>query len=238
VPPHYPGDGCEEFRPPGHLEEGSEAAESIRQVAPRRYEQMLASGQIERREQPDRGHLHPGRQAEWLEEDRPALLAHLRDDHGLNPTPADYPAERHRALHADDPAVDPAWVAAFNDTRPEPVVGGGGPDDGHLWTLAVGSRMSSRVVGEEHHTDADWTTEPWTLEVRAWSLPAALRAAAASPLSAWTRGQQFVVNLHGDVSGPFPSRTAANAWAARRAAEKAGPGRIVSWEVWPLGPAA
>ncbi len=60
-----------------------------------------------------------------------------------------------------------------------------GPDAGHLFRISVTGTMSFRVVGEPHHADADWESEPWTVEVRAWSLPEAMRKAAELPLTAW-----------------------------------------------------
>lgn len=61
-----------------------------------------------------------------------------------------------------------------------------GPDDGHLITITATLRASSKVDGDAHHSDSDWTSEPWTLSVRAWSLAAAMRKAGDLPLSAWT----------------------------------------------------
>jgi hypothetical protein len=62
----------------------------------------------------------------------------------------------------------------------------GGPDDGHTFVISVRSRGSYKVVGEAHHHDADWMNErPLTLTVRAWSLPAAMRAAALVGLNDW-----------------------------------------------------
>lgn len=60
----------------------------------------------------------------------------------------------------------------------------GDPDDGHLFTFSVTSRMSSKVVGDAHHRDADWESDPWTLKVRAWSLPE-----ARHPQARATRGK-------------------------------------------------
>lgn len=60
-----------------------------------------------------------------------------------------------------------------------------GPEQGHTFQLVVSSRGSYGVVGEQGHTDADYFSDPWVIEVRAWSLPAALRKAAELPLSAW-----------------------------------------------------
>lgn len=61
-----------------------------------------------------------------------------------------------------------------------------GPDDGHTFRLHVLSRMSSTIVGEEHHTDApNFGRAALTLDVRAFDLPAALRKAAALPLAEW-----------------------------------------------------
>ena len=59
------------------------------------------------------------------------------------------------------------------------------PDRGHTFRLSVTSRMSSKVVGDEHHTDADWFSPPIVAEVRAWDLPAALRFAAGFGLTDW-----------------------------------------------------
>jgi hypothetical protein len=73
-----------------------------------------------------------------------------------------------------------------------------GPDDGHLFRLTVTGRMSSRVVGDEHHIDADWEGPAMTLDVRAWSLRSALRRAARMPLSAW------------HIDGEEPRNTAVN----------------------------
>jgi len=61
------------------------------------------------------------------------------------------------------------------------------PEDGHRFTFTVTSRGSYSVVGEPGHTDSGWESEPWTLAVRAWSLPAALREASRRPLAAWAR---------------------------------------------------
>jgi hypothetical protein len=68
-----------------------------------------------------------------------------------------------------------------------------GPEDGHLWRFLVQSRGSyglwdeaqQKVVG---YTDAeDISGEPWTLEVRAWSLTQACLEAAVVPLGTWVR---------------------------------------------------
>lgn len=64
----------------------------------------------------------------------------------------------------------------------------GGLDEGHRFTLTAVSRGSFRMQ-DGPHFDADWSSEPWTLTVRAWSLRAALRKAAELPLSAWDRGE-------------------------------------------------
>lgn len=51
----------------------------------------------------------------------------------------------------------------------------GNPDDGHTWAITIGCRSSSKVVGDEHHTDApQWDDDTVTVEVRAWSLRDAL----------------------------------------------------------------
>lgn len=50
--------------------------------------------------------------------------------------------------------------------------------------------MSSKVVGDPQYRDADWESDPWTIEVRAWSLPEAVYKVANLPLSAWTPPQE------------------------------------------------
>lgn len=63
-----------------------------------------------------------------------------------------------------------------------------GPEDGHTFRLEAHSRGSYSVVGVEGHTDADWMGEPpLVLEVRAWSLKAALLKAAGLGLENWSR---------------------------------------------------
>lgn len=67
-----------------------------------------------------------------------------------------------------------------------------GPEDGHTWRFIAQCRASSglwdedrqRVVGYE---DAPEPDEPWTLEVRAWSLTQACLEAAVVPLGLWSR---------------------------------------------------
>ena len=59
------------------------------------------------------------------------------------------------------------------------------PEDGHTWRFTASARGSYSVVGGPKH-DADWWSEPWIIEVRAWSLPEALRRAAELPLTAWS----------------------------------------------------
>lgn len=59
------------------------------------------------------------------------------------------------------------------------------PDDGHKWEITVTGTMSSSVVGEEHHRDANWSHEHSTT-VRAWSLPEAMQKASMLPLQAWS----------------------------------------------------
>lgn len=72
-------------------------------------------------------------------------------------------------------------------------------DEGHTFRLSVSSRMSSKVVGDLHHSDANWWSEPWLLEVRAWGLAAALEAAAARPLIAWDIPRPGVADESQDV---------------------------------------
>jgi hypothetical protein len=73
------------------------------------------------------------------------------------------------------------------------IEGIGGPEDGHTFRIKVNSRMASGIMGPgdkapHDYTDADWWgPEEWTLEVRAWNLPDALRAAAEQPLTEWVR---------------------------------------------------
>lgn len=59
------------------------------------------------------------------------------------------------------------------------------PDTGHLWRLIAFSKMSSKVVGEEHNTDSGSFGPPLVAEVRAFDLPTALRKAATLPLREW-----------------------------------------------------
>jgi len=65
------------------------------------------------------------------------------------------------------------------------------PEDGHTWVITGASRMSSGIMGPEDaaphdYQDADWWGEPFSIQVRAWDLPAALRLAAEQPLAAWS----------------------------------------------------
>lgn len=62
----------------------------------------------------------------------------------------------------------------------------GGPEEGHTFRFEVSSRMSSRVIGDPEHHDADWFGPPHVLHVRAWSLPAAAHKAAELPFAAWS----------------------------------------------------
>lgn len=61
----------------------------------------------------------------------------------------------------------------------------GTADDGHTFRISVETRGSFGVVGEPHHTDAEWWGAPFVREMRAWDLPQALRVAATLPLSSW-----------------------------------------------------
>lgn len=81
------------------------------------------------------------------------------------------------------------WLEA-NWTPPGPGAGVGtapaeGPDDGHEFTFAVAIRGSSIVEGETHHTDAPESQLFGYVQVRAWSLPAALAKVAQLPLTQW-----------------------------------------------------
>lgn len=82
----------------------------------------------------------------------------------------------------------------------------GNPDDGHLFRITVTSVMSSRVVGEPHNRDADWESEPMTAQVRAFSLPDALRVAAALPMGVWWD------SLEDEVSRPATVEDMARFW--------------------------
>lgn len=52
------------------------------------------------------------------------------------------------------------------------------PEHGHTFRLVVTSRGSYGIVGEEEHTDSEDFGPPFTVDVRAWNLPDALRQAA------------------------------------------------------------
>lgn len=61
-----------------------------------------------------------------------------------------------------------------------------GPRAGHQFHFSVACQGASSVVGDPNsYRDDDWTSEPWTVTVRAWSLPEACRKAALLPLTAW-----------------------------------------------------
>lgn len=58
---------------------------------------------------------------------------------------------------------------------------------GHLFRFTVTSQ--GRYQGPDgKFSDADWEGDPWTLEVRAWSLVEALRTAADLGMNAWDMG--------------------------------------------------
>jgi len=63
-----------------------------------------------------------------------------------------------------------------------------GPEAGHRFHFTMTSQGSYSVVGVEGHTDSDMLSEPWTVTVRAWNLPDALRKAADLSLDAWDMG--------------------------------------------------
>lgn len=62
-----------------------------------------------------------------------------------------------------------------------------GPDAGHQFHFSVTIQGSYAIVGDPRHHDADpdSISDPFRLTVRAWSLPAACRVAAATPLHQW-----------------------------------------------------
>jgi hypothetical protein len=71
----------------------------------------------------------------------------------------------------------------------------GKPEDGHTFRFSAEARgsyaLSTPERPEPHdHMDADWWGEPWTIEVRAWSLIEALheveRLMTEHGLRAWT----------------------------------------------------
>jgi hypothetical protein len=167
------------------------------------------------------------------------------------PAPVRWRVGRHYGIHVyegDEPVAtfhDPARalraVAAVNaalEGPPPGVVGSTDPNDGHRFRFTVTHAGSYGVVGQADHTDADWWSEPSSLLVRAWSLPAACRAAATATLSDWYAPEpsdgaphQYVVELNG-LHGPFENRIAAEEWATRKADET--PDVLVSWSVRPV----
>ena len=60
-----------------------------------------------------------------------------------------------------------------------------GPEHGHTFHLVVATRLAYGMEGVPGKQDADWWSEPWTLEVRAWDLAAACRKAGEMPLTRW-----------------------------------------------------
>ena len=59
-------------------------------------------------------------------------------------------------------------------------------DRGHTWRISIEERGSSKVTGDEHHSDAsEFNPLPTSVEVRAWNLSDALAQAAALPFSDW-----------------------------------------------------
>lgn len=65
-----------------------------------------------------------------------------------------------------------------------------GPGMGHQFRFAVTVQGSYSIEGDSKHYDSDPNTisEPFTLTVRAWSLPEACRVAAAIPFHEWKHG--------------------------------------------------
>lgn len=59
------------------------------------------------------------------------------------------------------------------------------PEHGHTFRIEVRSRGSYGVVGVEGHTDSGDFGPPFTVDVRAWNLPDALRTAAALFPAMW-----------------------------------------------------
>lgn len=82
------------------------------------------------------------------------------------------------AILAEQAFTEEQWQAEQDD-----------PEAGHTFRLTAASRGSYGVVGVEGHTDAEWMPEdvaaPFVIEVRAWSLRAAMAKAAQLPLSSW-----------------------------------------------------
>ena len=61
-----------------------------------------------------------------------------------------------------------------------------GPRDGHQFHFSVACQGASSVVGDpDSYRDDDWIGEPFTVTVRAHSLPEACRKAALLDLAAW-----------------------------------------------------
>lgn len=68
----------------------------------------------------------------------------------------------------------------------------GRPEDGHVFRFTVMVRGSGGIMAEgdtepHDYADSDWWGEVWTMDVRAWSLAAALDAAQQRGLGEWTR---------------------------------------------------
>lgn len=63
-----------------------------------------------------------------------------------------------------------------------------GPDDGHQFHFAARVQGSYAIVGDPRHYDCnpDTMAEPFTVTVRAWSLPEACRKLGEMPFVAWT----------------------------------------------------
>jgi hypothetical protein len=62
--------------------------------------------------------------------------------------------------------------------------------EGHLFRFTVSSRGVGRVVGDPTWSEANWWSEPWTLEVRAFNLKDALLKAALAGMGAWDTGEK------------------------------------------------
>lgn len=88
------------------------------------------------------------------------------------------------------------------------------PDDGHTFRITFDVRGSSKVVGDPHFTDAPaYSGLPHTIEVRAWSLLAALRKALDTPFA----------ELMGEETAGEPYSAEALRAAAREFREVGGP---------------
>lgn len=96
-----------------------------------------------------------------------------------------YPQERAYLVGAD--TVEPA---------------AGGPADGHRFRITVASAGSYSVEGVPGHTDSHRFDGHRTVEVRAWSLRAALAKAWDLPITVWFRSELDAAEADAAAVGP------------------------------------